>query len=292
MKISQISQFLNLPFQGEDLEIKTFSTLNECRDHSVVFAKKYSEENVAFLSENKNILAIVTPEYAEKIKCSHIISSNPRMDYLCILQEFFMPKRTQFGIHSTAVVEDGAIIGKDVYIGSNCYIGAQVTIGDRTYIHSNVVIEGDTQIGHDCYIKSGAVIGQCGFGFERDEHGVPQYFPQLGKVKIGNYVHIGANNTIDRAALGDTILHNHVKLDNLVHIAHNDEIKENTLITAGVIFSGGVEVGKNSWIAPNVCIKEKIKLGENSFVGLGAVVIKDVEDNTVVIGNPAKELKK
>ncbi|MEG1498199.1 MAG: UDP-3-O-(3-hydroxymyristoyl)glucosamine N-acyltransferase [Bacteroidales bacterium] len=291
MKSSQISQFLKLPLQGEDLEIKTFSTLAECTPNTVVFAKKYSEKNAIFLSENNQILAIVALEYAGKLNCPHILSENPRMDYLRILQEFFAPKQTQFGIHPTAVVEIGVQIGKEVYIGANCYIGSQVIIGDRTYIHANVVIESETQIGHDCCIKSGAIIGQAGFGFERDSNGVPQPFPQLGKIKIGNYVHIGANTCVDRAALGTTIIDDNVKIDNLVHIAHNDEIKENTLITAGVVFSGGVIVGKNSWIAPNVCIKEKMQIGKNSFLGLGAVIIRDVAENTVVVGNPAKELK-
>lgn len=292
MKSTTFADFLNLPLVGSDINITIFSTLSECKPHSVIFAKKYSSDTVDILSQRQDILAIVTHEYAGKITCPHLLSENPRLDYLKIIKEFFTEQQTQFGIHPTAVIEKGAIIGKDVYIGANSYVGAQVSIGDRTYVNPNVVIDGETSIGADCHIKSGAVIGQCGFGFERNEEGIPIYFPQIGKIKIGNHVHIGANTCIDRATLACTVIGDHVKIDNLVHIAHNDEINENTLITAGAIFSGSVSVGKNCWVAPNVCIKEKTQIGDNSFIGLGAVVIRNVETKSVVIGNPAKELKK
>lgn len=292
MKSTTIAHFLSLPLLGENIEIDTFSTLSECKSNSVIFANKYNLDAVGTLSQRKDVLAIVTYEYAGKITCPHLLSENPRLDYLKVIKEFFVEKQTQFGIHPTAVIEKGANVGENVYIGAHCYVGAQVSIGDRTYVNSNVVIDGETSIGTDCYIKSGAVIGQTGFGFERNAEGVPEYFPHLGKIIIGNHVYIGANSTIDRATLGLTLIADHVKVDNLVHIAHNDEINENTLITAGVIFSGGVRVGKNCWIAPNVCIKEKTKIGDHSLVGLGAVVIRDVEEYTTVAGNPAKELKK
>lgn len=253
MDSSVIATFLNKQLFGSNIEVTKFSSLSELNDNCVVFCKKYSVDLARVLNEHKVILAIVTPEYEGKIDCSYIISENPRLDYLRVLKKFFNENKKEQGIHATAVVEEGAQLGLDVFIGANCYIGRDVIIGDNTYISPNVVIDGKTIIGNNCYFKSGSVIGQTGFGFERNADGIPEYFPHFGTIEIGNNVHIGANNTIDRGTLGVTKIGDNVKTDNLVHIAHNDTIGESSLITAGVIFSGGVIVGKQCWIAPNVC---------------------------------------
>lgn len=288
-----ISNYLNKEHFGKELDINYFSELSNIKENTIVFAKKFSESFVDTLNQNPNVLAIVTKEYKDKIKCSYVISENPRLDFIRILSRFFVSENPNKGkIHPTAIIEKGAQIGKNVTIGANVYISSQTIIGDNTIIHPNVVIDNKVSIGENCEIKSGAVIGQSGFGFERDELGFPIYFPHLGEIMIGNYVNIGANTAIDRATIGKTIISDGVKVDNLVHIAHNDVIGENTIITAGVIFSGGVIVGKNAWIAPSVSIKEKTKIEDNAFIGLGAVVIKDVENGSVIIGNPGKKLIK
>ena len=292
MDSSVIATFLNKQLFGSNIEVTKFSSLSELNDNCVVFCKKYSVDLARVLNEHKVILAIVTPEYEGKIDCSYIISENPRLDYLRVLKKFFNENKKEQGIHATAVVEEGAQLGLDVFIGANCYIGRDVIIGDNTYISPNVVIDGKTIIGNNCYFKSGSVIGQTGFGFERNADGIPEYFPHFGTIEIGNNVHIGANNTIDRGTLGVTKIGDNVKTDNLVHIAHNDTIGESSLITAGVIFSGGVIVGKQCWIAPNVCVKEKTVIGDKGYIGIGAVVIKSVNAETIVVGNPAKQLMK
>lgn len=151
---------------------------------------------------------------------------------------------------------------------------------------------GNVIIGEECNIKSGVVIGQAGFGFEKDENGIPIHFPHLGRIVIGNNVYIGANTVIDRATLTSTIIGDHVKIDNLVHIAHNVIIGDYSYIIAGTILGGGVHIGKNCWIAPNVSIKQQLSIGDNALVGLGAVVLKNVDDNMIVVGNPAKILEK
>ena len=293
MDSSIIATFLNKKLFGSNIEVTKFSSLSELNDNCVVFCKKYSVDLAKVLNEHKVILAIVTPEYEGKIDCSYIISENPRLDYLRVIKEFFVEHKDQINaIHPTAVIEDGAKLGECVYIGANCYIGKNVIIGDRTHINPNVVIVGDTVIGTDCFIKSGVVIGQSGFGFEINENGIPEHFPHVGKIGIGSNVYIGANTAIGRGTLGSTIIHDNVKIDNLVHIAHNDVIGENSFVIAGAILGGGVEIGKNCWVAPNVSIKQQTRVGDNALVGLGAVVLKDVDNNTVVVGNPAKILKK
>ena len=140
-------------------------------------------------------------------------------------------------------------------------------------------------------IDSGAVIGAAGFGFVRDQSGVPHQFPQLGKVIIEDNVEIGANTCVDRGALDDTIIHKGVKIDNLVQIAHNVEIGEYTYVIANTVISGSVKIGKKCWIAPSQ-ITNKVTIGNYVTVGFGSVVINSIPDNTVVMGDPAIPLDK
>jgi UDP-3-O-[3-hydroxymyristoyl] glucosamine N-acyltransferase len=135
-------------------------------------------------------------------------------------------------------------------------------------------------------------IGGTGFGYEKDENGEFQLIPHLGNVVLEDYVEIGNNTCIDRAVLGSTILEENVKVDNLVHIAHGVKVMRNSVVIANAMVAGSVVIGENSWISPSVSILNQKKVGNNALVGLGAVVIKDVEDNDIIVGNPGKSIKK
>lgn len=135
-------------------------------------------------------------------------------------------------------------------------------------------------------------IGNDGFGYIKDKDGKWLKFPHFGNVIIGDDVEIGNNVCIDRGALSNTIIGNGVKIDNLVHIAHNVEIGDNTLIIAQSMVGGSTKIGSDCWISPSTSIKNGIKIGNGVLIGMGAVVIRDVEDNKIMVGNPAKELKK
>lgn len=291
MKSSEISSFLHSKLIGNDIEINTFSSLSNLIDNSVVFAKKYSKEYSEALSNAQNVLAIVCEDYRDKITVPYIISPNPRLDYLRVVSEFFAEKEIPAGIHSSATIEEGANIGKNVSIGAHCYIGPKVTIGDNTSILPNTSIFGKVTIGMGCYIKPGVVIGGPGFGFEYDENNVPVHFPHTGEVIIGDNVYIGANSTVDRATIDATIIEDNVKIDNLVHVAHNCIIRRNTLLTAGTILSGGVIIGEKSWLSPNSTVHQKVKIGNNCTIGMGAVVLRKVKDETTVFGNPAYKVE-
>lgn len=130
-----------------------------------------------------------------------------------------------------------------------------------------------------------------GFGYEKNEQGDYEVLPHIGNVIIKDNVEIGNNNCIDRAVLGSTILHKNVKVDNLVHIAHGVVIDENSLIIAHAMIGGSTEIGKNVWVSPGALIINKLKVEDNSLIGMGAVVVRKVDKNTVVAGNPAKYLK-
>jgi len=143
------------------------------------------------------------------------------------------------------------------------------------------------RVGSCFKVGTNTVIGGIGFGFAKDGDKWIR-MPHQGKVIIGDNVEIGSNCTIDRGCLDNTVIGNGVKIDNLCHIAHSCKIGDNTIITAGVIFSGSVTVGKNVWIAPNSTIRTRVTIGDNAFIGIGSNVVKDVPEGTTVYGNPAR----
>lgn len=291
MRSSEIAYFLSKELCGEDIEIKGFSSLSNLVEGTVVFAKKYTLEYAEVLNKAKDVLAIVCDDFSDKITVSHIVSNNPRLDYMRVIGAFFAEKDIPVGIHPSANIEKGAVIGENVSIGANCHIGSKVAIGDKTVILPNCSIIGRVSIGNDCYIKPGVVIGGPGFGFEFDENGVPVHFPHTGKIIIGNNVMIGSNTTIDRATIDATIIEDNVKIDNLVQIAHNCHIGKNSLVIGGAMIGGGVTIGESSWISPNVTILQQVKIGSHCKVGIGSVVLRNIKDGTTVFGNPAKKIQ-
>jgi UDP-3-O-[3-hydroxymyristoyl] glucosamine N-acyltransferase len=147
-------------------------------------------------------------------------------------------------------------------------------------------------IGENCEICKTAVLGNDGFGFEPDENGDLVFFPHFGDVKVGNNVRIGSHTCVDRGNLNDTIICDNVKIDNLVHIAHNVKIEKNTLVVAGSVICGSVNIGENCFIGANSTIREHLTIGNNVIVGMGSVVTKNIPDGEIWAGNPAKFLKK
>ena len=293
MKITanDIAKYLGATLNGEDTAIERYAQLTAPLPHSIVFAKKYSDETVLALNKCNDILAIVTRDYVGKLTCSHIISDNPRLDYIRALSNFFVQEKPKGFIHPTANIESGATIGQDVFIGAGCYVSAQCVVGDGCVLHPNVVLDNRVVLGHHCEIKSGAVLGQEGFGFERNEQGEPVHFPHFGDVIVGNNVFIGSNTTVERATLGSTVIEDNVKIDDLVQIGHNSHIGEGSMVTVGAIVCGGAVLSPQSYLAPNVTVKEKVTIGYRGFAGIGAVVLKDVAAGTIVAGVPARELR-
>ena len=215
--------------------------------------------------------------------------AKPKMALAKVGNCFFIDRKMA-GIHPTAIVSSDAVIGKDVYIGPYSVIGA-VVVGDGCEIEANVRIYDDVKIGNECRIKAGAVIGGEGFGFEKDGNGNRFRFPQIGGVVIGDHVEIGANTCIDRGALSDTVIGDYTKINNLCHIAHNNQIGRNVIITGCVNISGSNIIEDNVWIAPNASIRGYVHLGEGCLVGMGAVVVKDSPAGESWVGNPARKME-
>jgi UDP-3-O-[3-hydroxymyristoyl] glucosamine N-acyltransferase len=195
------------------------------------------------------------------------------------------------GISERAVVSESAKIGSESYIGDYVVVGDNCTIGDNTIIYDRVSLVQNCSIGNGCIIQPGVTLGADGFAFERFENGELIRFPHIRDVKIGNNVEICANTNVARGSLSDTVIGDGTKVDAMVQIAHNVVIGKNCEITTGTIIGGSTKIGDMSWTGLNSTLKDNIKVGNNVLIAAGAVVIRDVEDQDIVAGVPAKSIK-
>ena len=217
--------------------------------------------------------------------------SNPKKSVIDLCKMFFIQKSKSrisdlASIHSTSKIGENAIIDPYAVLESNVIIGSNCRIGSGTIIKENTVI------GNDVEIASNTVIGGIGFGYARaSKEDRYEQFPHFGKVIIHDNVHIGSNTCIDKGSLKDTVIHKGVRIDNLVHIAHNVEIGENTLVIACSLVAGSTTIGSNSWIAPSSTLRNGISIGNDVTIGMSSTVTKSVENNAVVTGSPAVPLE-
>ena len=298
MKINQILNFLTKfhiqhdYFGDNHVIINTFSSINELKDNTISWIKNGYSYNKEILLERKNVV-VVTDDLSLKefVNLNIITCSNPRQVYFTILSEFFPKKRLTSYISPTAIVESDKV-NSSVYIGHNSYIGKLVILDEGVIIKNNVSIEGNVRIGKNTIIHSGVVIGTDGFGYYRNHNSVNTKIEHYGGVEIGENVEIGANTCIDQGTFESTKIGDNVKISNMCNISHNVVIESDVLITAGTIIAGSTTINKESYIAPGAVIMNKIELGEKSYVGMGSVVVNDVKANTLVLGVPAKQVKK
>jgi UDP-3-O-[3-hydroxymyristoyl] glucosamine N-acyltransferase len=275
---STIAGWCGAVLEGQDMQVSCIASFAAPVDGALCFANTAPEQ--ACTTE---ISLISTVDAKEKAPCL-LFTERPRLTFAKAVNAIqknigFLKKRATTQIDETAQVSSLA------FVEPGAVIGARTVVLPFAFIGEGVVI------GSDCIIKSGAVIGQDGFGFERDENDIPMRIAHLGGVIIGNNVEIGALNTICRGTLEDTVIEDHVKMDDHVHVAHNCRIRRGALLTACAELSGGVDVGEFSWVGPNASVMQKISIGKNSFVGIAANVTKNIPDNVVAAGNPAKILR-
>ncbi len=222
----------------------------------------------------------------------YLPSAYPRLDLLHLLQAFWKEPDWEFDPAANPSVHSDAEIADDVRIGPFSVVGPDVSIGPGTRIGSNCHIE-HAAIGRDVSIANSVAIGGVGFGYEENpETGEVLQFPHIGGVEIGDRVEIGSNTCLDRGSIGDTVIGNDCKIDNLIHIAHNVRMGERCKVIALAIVGGSVTLGDDAWIAPAAAIRDWRMVGEKAVVGLGAVVTKDVADGETVVGNPARPIPK
>lgn len=291
--IKQIMAFLSdkqhdVCYMGEeDADITGFCPLDQLKDHCLTWVRDTGRLDTDRFRDFSRMLIILDAAGLEaaRLKGLRIIScKNAKEVFFDILNRFFYEEEAR-RIAPGAVVETERI-GKNVAVGHHCYIGKDVTIEDDVIIKNHVVIECKAHIGRGSIIHSGVVIGADGFGYYKDRNGSSVKVPHFGGVQIGRETEIGANTCIDRGTLGDTVIGDYVKIDDLCHIGHNARIENNVYVIALSAVGGSAVIQEGAYIAPGVMIKNQVTVGENTAIGMGSTVTKDIGANRIAAGAP------
>ena len=305
----QIAQILSGEIVGNaNQEVHDLSKIEEGKPGTLTFLAnlKYSE----YLYTTGASIAIINKSFIpDKPIPSTLTLIKVDDAYGCfakLLQLYEQTIKQQPRIEQPSFIDPTATIGTNVYIGAFAYIGAGAVIGDNAHIYphtyignnvkvgnnalfySGVKIYRDCKIGNNCTIHASTVIGADGFGFAPNSENVYAKVPQIGNVIIEDNVEIGANSCVDRATLGSTFIRKGVKLDNLVQIAHNADIGENTVIAGGGCIAGSAKLGKNIMIGGQVGVINHIKIADGTKIAGQSGIGQDItEENTIVQGSPA-----
>lgn len=311
MKFSaqQIAGMLGGTVEGNaEVEVNNLSKIEEGTPGTLTFLANPKYES--FIYETKASIAIVSNAFkAEKNIPSTLTLIRVEEAYTAfakLLEAYNNLKRPKAGIDPQTSIAASAKIGSNVYVGPFCvigegatigdnsvvyagsYIGENVVIGDGALLHAGVKIYADCKIGNHCTFHAGVIIGGDGFGFAPNSENNYAKVPQIGNVIIEDHVEVGANTTIDRATLGSTIIRKGAKIDNLIQIAHNVEIGENTVIAAQTGIAGSTKIGKNCMIGGQVGIVGHITIAEGTKIAAQSGVGTDIkEPNTIIQGSPA-----
>lgn len=295
--LNKIQQFLGIDVSENDTQIKRALSIDSPEFDGEAIGWS-SDKNLHLLKnmESGNVLISTTAvdQISESMNQLNVLAvENPRGAFASVLSEFFADKPALGVIESSAFIHESVNLDRDeVNIGHNVVIEADCTLGKRVVIGHNTVIKKGTKIGDDVVIGSNNTIGGVGFGYEKDAEGNYQFISHVGNVVIENNVDVGNNVCIDRAVMGSTFLRENVKVDNQVHIAHGVEVGKNSLVIAHVMVAGSVKIGENVWVAPSSSIRQKLIVNDDALIGLGSVVVKNVERGEIVAGVPAKPIKK
>ena len=288
----QIAEYVQGRVEGnENATVNTFAKIEEGKEGAISFLS--NPKYIHYIYETKSSIVLIN-EDVELEKAVEPTLIRVKNAYECVarllqLYESMKPKKT--GVDSLAFVAPSAKIGKDVYIGPFTYVGENVVIGDGTHIYPNVTIYDGCQIGQRVTIHAGTVIGADGFGFAPNTAGYEK-IPQIGIVIIEDDVEIGANTCIDRSTMGQTVIHKGVKLDNLIQVAHNCDIGENTVMSAQVGLAGSTQIGAWCMVGGQAGFSGHIKVADKTFVGAQSGVISNTKGNgEQLIGAPAIDPK-
>ena len=271
--------------------VNNLSTLEKASSESLSFLSnsKYSK----FISSSKAQAIIVHDSFDIKDKRNYLVSSNP---YLAYAKASSLFKKYVFEldndiIHPSAIISNNSSIGENVSIGANVVIGPNCNIGNDVIIKSNCTIVQDVTIGENSIIHNGTVLGSDGFGYAPTKTGYVK-IEQIGKLVIKKNVEIGANCTIDRGALADTEIHEGVKLDNQIQIAHNVIIGKNSAIAASCAVAGSTIIGKNFQMGGLSGVLGHLNICDNVTVGAHTLITKDIKESGNYVGiMPAQEQK-
>jgi UDP-3-O-[3-hydroxymyristoyl] glucosamine N-acyltransferase len=306
---SQIAQVIGGSIEGNpEVKISSLSKIEEGIPGSLSFLA--NPKYTSFIYSTRASIVIVSRDFVpeQPVAATLIRVDDAYSAFAKLLEMYNKIRNEKRGISSLSFIASTAKIGQEVYVGEFVFIGENVEIGDgvkifphvylgdnvkigsNTTLYAGVIVYSDNVIGNGCTLHGGVVIGADGFGFAPQEDKNYKKIAQIGNVVIEDNVEIGSNTTIDRATLGSTIIRRGVKLDNLIQVAHNVEIGENTVIAAQVGISGSTKIGRNCMIAGQVGMAGHITVGDDVKIGAQAGVSNSIKDGSIVLGSPAIEI--
>jgi len=302
MKLSEIAEKLVCEMTGRDVEIARVAGIDEAGAGDLTFVS-----NRKYISRIKTTKAsaIILGKDIPPIDIPSLRTDDPYFAFARALEIFFTPLTPDSGVHPTAVIGDGAILGDCVNIGAyavvgrNCRIGSGTTVYPHTVLypdvitgcgcvfHSFVTVREGCRIGDRVILQSGVVIGGDGFGFAPLKDGTFYKICQTGSVIIEDDVEIGANTTVDRAAVGDTVIRKGVKLDNLVQVGHGAEIGEHSVLAAQSGLAGSTRLGRGVWVGGQAGFAGHLEVGDGAIITAQSGTSHDVPAKAVLSGSPA-----
>lgn len=308
-KAKQIAELLNGTVEGnENAVISSLSKIEEGKPGSISFLSNPLYTPYIYDTDASIVILgrAVALEKPVKSTCTLIRVDDAYGSFARLLEMYYDLKQNKKGIEQPSFISANATYGKDCYIGAfvyigenvkignnvklypHCYIGDNVTIGDNSCLFSGVKVYYDCVIGNHCTIHASTVIGSDGFGFAPNSENNYKKIPQIGNVLIEDHVEIGSNTSIDRATMGSTIIRKGAKLDNLIQIAHNVEIGENTVMAGGSFVAGSSKIGKNVMIGGQAGVVGHVKVADGVKIagqsGVGSTITKE---GLIVQGSPA-----
>ena len=305
MKLSQIAAKIDCRVVGDrDVDITRVAGIDEAGPGDLTFVS-----NRKYVSHIKSTRAsaIILGEDIPPVGIPSLRTEDPYLAFARALELFYTPPLPEAGIHPTAVIAENVEIGSGVSIGAcavigrGCRIGSgvaiyphvvlypNVSIGDKCALHSFVVVREFCQIGNRVILQNGVVVGSDGFGFAPTKDGAFYKICQTGRVVIEDDVEIGANTTIDRAAVGDTVIRQGAKLDNLVQIGHGAQVGENSVLAAQVGLAGSTRLGRGVWVGGQVGFAGHLQVGDKAIITAQSGTSHDVPPGAVISGSPAFE---
>jgi UDP-3-O-[3-hydroxymyristoyl] glucosamine N-acyltransferase len=309
-KVKDIASLLNGIVEGDgEIRVHNISKIDQGVPGTLTFLSNPAYTKYIYSTQASAVLVSKDFMPEQPLKCSLIKVDDPYSSLAELLKMYQQFKPAKTGIEQPSFVSTSAKLGEDIYIGAFSYvsdgaiignnvsiypqvfIGENVEVGENTTIYAGVKIYADCKIGADCILHSGAVIGADGFGFAPSSDGPFSKIAQIGNVILEDLVEVGANTAIDCATMGSTIVRRGVKLDNLIQIAHNADIGENTVIAGQAGVAGSSKVGKNCMIGAQVGVSGHLTVGDNVRIGGQAGVMTNVAANSTVIGSPIQDHK-
>jgi UDP-3-O-[3-hydroxymyristoyl] glucosamine N-acyltransferase len=308
-KAQSIADFLGGTIEGDaDVTVSDVTKIEEGKPGSLAFLSNPKYNKYLYETEASIVIVNQDMELEAEVKATLIRVPDAYKAFASLLEIVQQAKVNKTGIENPSFIDPSATVGSNAYVGAFAYIGKNVRIGNhvriypQVYIGDNCTIGDDsilfagakiyeeTKIGMACIVHAGAVIGADGFGFAPTDDGTYKKIPQIGNVILEDYVEIGANTTIDCATMGSTIIRKGTKIDNLVQIAHNVEIGENTVMAALTGISGSTKIGKNCRFGGQVGVAGHLTIGDNVNLGAMSGVSNNIKSDKTVLLAPAMEI--